>query len=476
MQHTESGRPALRVMKFGGTSVGNAERIRALAQIVRAEATQGPLVVVVSAVTRVTDLLIAAARHAAARERGEADGLVHEVQRLHAAVLDGLDLGDDRAALAGAVAELTGELQNFVTGVTILGEVTPRTLDYIAAIGERLSCRLVAAALRRAGCAAEAVEATEFLVTDDSFGNALPEFDATRERARARLGPLLAAGTVPVVTGFIGATPEGVTTTLGRGGSDYSASIVGRVLDAREIVIWTDVDGVMTANPRVVPGARTLPRLSYQEAAEMSYFGAKVLHPKTIAPAVEAAIPVIIRNSFRPEAAGTEIGPEGAADRAPVRAITAIDGLTLLTVQGKGMIGLPGVAARVFSTVAAEQINVFMISQSSSEYNICLLIEEQFGSRAAAALTRAFEREIAHSLIDGVALQDGVSIVAVIGAGMRGNPAVAGRVFSLLGRAGIDVLAIAQGSSELNLSFVLPSAAEAEAIRSIHEEFTLGGA
>jgi aspartate kinase len=225
-----------------------------------------------------------------------------------------------------------------------------------------------------------------------------------------------------------------------------------------------------------VPDARTLPRLSYQEAAELSYFGAKVLHPKTIAPAVETGIPVIIRNSFRPQAPGTVISAEGAGDAAPVRAITAINGLALLTVQGKGMIGLPGVAARLFSTVAAEQISVFMISQSSSEYKICLLIEDRFGERAVAALNHAFEREIARALIEGVTVQEGVSIIAVIGAGMRGHPAVAGRVFGLLGRAGVDVLAIAQGSSELNLSFVLPSDDVTRAIRGLHDEFALGQA
>jgi aspartate kinase len=371
------------------------------------------------------------------------------------------------------VGALCGELQNFVQSISILGEVTPRTMDYVSGIGERLSCRLVAAALRGAGCQAEAVEATRFLVTDDNFGDAFPLMDRTCERARTVLGPLLASRVVPVVTGFIGATEDGFTTTLGRGGSDYSASIIGSVLRAEQVVIWTDVDGVMTANPRVVEGARTLPQISYQEAAELSYFGAKVLHPRTIAPAVERNIPVYIRNSFRPDLPGTRIGPESASEVGPVKAITAISNLALLTVQGKGMIGLPGMAARLFSTVASESINVLMISQSSSEYNICLVIEERFGRRAAAALERAFEIEIAHGMIEGIDVRSGVSIVAAIGSGMRGKPAAAGRVFSVVGAEDIDVLAIAQGSSELNLSFVLPSEDEDRAVRSIHDEFML---
>jgi aspartate kinase len=231
---------------------------------------------------------------------------------------------------------------------------------------------------------------------------------------------------------------------------------------------------MMTANPRVVPQARTLPQISYLEAAELSYFGAKVLHPKTIAPAIEQGIPVYIRNSFEPEHGGTRIVAEVAGAARPVRAITAISRLTLLTVQGKGMIGLPGMAARIFSTVAHENINVLMISQSSSEYNICLVIEEKSGRGATIALERAFAEELARGLIEGIDMHDGVSIVAVIGSGMRGKPEVAGRVFSLLGREHIEVLAIAQGSSELNLSFVLPSEAEEHAIRMIHEEFQLG--
>jgi aspartate kinase len=249
---------------------------------------------------------------------------------------------------------------------------------------------------------------------------------------------------------------------------------VGSLLGAGEIIIWTDVNGMMTANPRIVAEARTLPEISYLEAAELSYFGAKVLHPSTIAPAIEKGIPVYIRNSFEPDHPGTRIVAETQEAAAPVRAITAISGLTLLTVQGKGMIGLPGVAARVFSTVAHEQINVLMISQSSSEYNICLVIEEKSGQVASVALKKAFREEIAHGLIEGIDLHDGVSIVAVIGSGMRGKPEVAGRVFSLLGREHIEVFAIAQGSSELNLSFVLRAEDEALALRAVHEEFALG--
>lgn len=464
-------------MKFGGTSVGSAERIKASAGIVARAASDDKVVVVVSAVSGVTDKLLAAAQKAATRDPFEALQMVLDVRSVHAAIVEELGLCESEAALLrGDVQIIISELQNFIQSISILGELTPRTLDYVAGVGERLSSRLVAATLRGIGCSAEPVEATSFLVTSDTFGNAYPLMERTQQRAQEVLGKLLEKAVVPVVTGFIGATEEGYTTTLGRGGSDYSASIIGSVMSAQEIIIWTDVDGVMTANPRIVPEARTLPQISYGEAAELSYFGAKVLHPKTIAPAVEQRIPVYIRNSFRPEHPGTCVVAEPATNGHDVRAITSISKLALLTVQGKGMIGLPGVAARLFSTVAHESVNVLMISQSSSEYNICLVIEGAYGEKARKSLEKTFAAEMAQGLIEGITVQSGVSIVAVIGAGMRGKPGVAGRVFSLLGKEEIDVLAIAQGSSELNLSFVIPTSGEARVVQSLHIEFALSEA
>lgn len=460
-------------MKFGGTSVGNADRMLAAARIAADYAKSSPVIVVVSAASGVTDTLLQAAGKAAARQSFEALQLVLNVQKLHADIVEKLSLEGEKQTLHNEVQSLVSEFQNFVQSIGILGEITPRTLDYVAAIGERLSSRLVAAAIRSSGVRSEAVEATRIVVTDSNFGNAFPLMQKTHERANAVLGPLVESGIIPVVTGFIGATEDGITTTLGRGGSDYSASIIGSLMGAKEIIIWTDVNGMMTANPRIVPDARTLPQISYLEAAELSYFGAKVLHPKTIAPAIEQGIPVYIRNSFEPEHPGTLIVREAPETGAPVRAITAISALALLTVQGKGMIGLPGFAARVFSTVAQENISVLMISQSSSEYNICLVIEESLGEQASAALSKTFTEELDHGLLEGIKLQNGVSIVAVIGSGMRGNPEVTGRVFTLLGRERIEILAIAQGSSELNLSFVLRKEAEDRTIQSLHKEFQL---
>ncbi len=321
---------------------------------------------------------------------------------------------------------------------------------------------------------AEAVDATELVVTDDRFGNANPLMDLTCERTQACLVPLMEAGTVPVVTGFIGATRDGITTTLGRGGSDYTAAILGRCLDADAVWIWTDVDGVMTADPRIVPDARTLPEISYAEAAELSYFGAKVLHPKTIRPAIERGIPLRIKNTFNPDGPDTLITQESTQDTRPVKAVTAIRRMSLVTVAGRGMLGVPGVAAKVFSAVAQEGISVLMISQSSSEQSICFVVEQQSSRRAIDALERAFERELDRQDIDRIIADDDVVIIAVVGAGIRSTPGVAAKVFGALGRNSVNVISIAQGSSEHNLSLVVTEADADAAVRHIHEEFGLG--
>ena len=318
------------------------------------------------------------------------------------------------------------------------------------------------------------MDATRVILTDSAFGAAYPLMEPTRAQAAAVLAPLIESGGVPVVTGFIGANADGIVTTLGRGGSDYSAAILGRALDAREVVIWTDVDGVMTADPRVVPDARTLPRLSYEEAAELSYFGAKVLHPKTIAPAVEGGIPVRIKNTFAPTAPGTLITADSPASAAPIRAITAIAHLALLTLQGKGMVGLPGGAARLFSTIARDEINVLMISQSI--LGVQHLRADRGGARRAGpgehcARVRRRARPGRHRGSDRPDRR------VDRGRDRRGHARQAGmtgQVFQALGEEGIDVLAIAQGSSELNLSFVVAGAQQDAAVRAIHRQFGLG--
>ncbi len=466
------------VMKFGGTSVGDGGAIKRAADLVYGALQEGrQVVVVVSAMSEVTDALLSAAT-SAAKGDGETFRRTRWIlsDRHRQAIAQAVRDEESRLALTEQVETLLSDFENLCRSIHILGELTARGSDAVSSLGERLSVPIVAAALRERGAQAQAVEATELIVTNGQHGAATPLMDETREAVRARLLPLLADGVTPVVTGYIGATRDGVTTTLGRGGSDYTAAILGACLDAEEVWIWTDVDGVMTADPRVVPDARTLPEISYAEAAELSYFGAKVIHPKTILPAVERGIPLRILNTFNPTHPGTLVVAEAKPSRLTVKGITAIRGLSLVTVEGRGMLGVPGIAARVFSAVAQEGISVLMISQSSSEQNICFVIRQEATERALRALEEAFELELARRNVDRIWAQEGVAIVAAVGAGMKGTPGIAAKVFGALGKHGINVISIAQGSSEYNISFVVDEGDMEDAVRYIHAEFGLGEA
>ena len=363
----------------------------------------------------------------------------------------------------------------FAREPALLRELTPRVLDAISSLGERLSAPMVAAAVRELGLQSEAVEATKLIITDGFHGGAEPDMTLTREASQARLRPLLDSGVVPVVTGFIGATTAGQLTTLGRGGSDYSATILGAALDADEVIIWTDVDGVLTADPRLVPQARTIPVISYREAAELAYFGAKVLHPKTLKPVVQAAIPVWIRNSFAPERLGTKITPEGQSTGGGVKALTAIRDVTLISLGGPGIVGLPDVVGRTFSTTADVRANVLLISQSSSQNDICFIVSSADAQRTVEALRKEFASDLAHQKVEHINVDPSIAIVAVVGEKMRGIPGIAGKTFSVLGTHEVNIIAIAQGSSESNISFVIEEKAVKTALLASHREFGLDG-
>lgn len=462
------------VMKFGGTSVQDADAFAQVAAIVEQYLAEQP-VVVLSAMSGVTNDLLSMAERAAAGEAAFAngEGVAPLLERHLATIGQAVSAGSEREAARRAVEAYGDDLRGLLHGVCLLHELTPRSRDAIAAFGEKLAVAVLTGVLLGRGIAAEAVSAEDLIVTDDCFGHAAPLPGPTNRRVARRLWPLLQQGTTPIVTGFIGRTASGVTTTLGRGGSDYSASLIGAALPAREIWIWTDVDGVMTADPRAVPQARPLASLTYAEAAELSYFGARVLHPRTVGPAIARSIPVRIKNTFNPAFPGTLVG--GPADGANgngqvVKAVTAVQNLSLVTVQGAGMIGVPGIAARVFAAVAAGHANVLMISQSSSEYNICFVVDGANAISVVAGLQAEFARERAQGDISAWA-QDGLAILAAVGEGMRGTPGVAGRLFSALGRQGINVIAIAQGSSELNISIVVADAQRLAALRCVHDEF-----
>jgi len=464
-------------MKFGGTSLGDGEAINRAVDIViqTLKDKGGGIVAVVSAMSGVTDTLLAAATSAA---QGDAETFRRARWRLtdrhRLAITEVLSHEESRLQLMEEIEALLSDFDSLCRSIHIMGELTARGSDAVASLGERLMARILAAALRDRGERATAVEATEAIVTNGKHGAAVPLIDETREAAQARLMPLLAQGVTPVVTGFIAATKDGVTTTLGRGGSDYTAAILGASLDSDEVWVWTDVDGVMTADPRVVPQARTLPEISYSEAAELSYFGAKVLHPKTILPAVERGIPLRIVNTFNPSKPGTLIVAEAQPSEFAVKGITSIRGLSLVTVAGRGMLGVPGIAARVFTAVAQEGISVLMISQSSSEQSICFIIRQETVDRALRALEAAFETELARRNVDRIWAQNEVAIVAAVGAGMKGTPGIAAKVFGALGKHAVNVISIAQGSSEYNISFVVDEVDMETAVRDIHQEFGLG--
>jgi aspartate kinase len=461
-------------MKFGGTSLGDAQCIRRAVQILRAAANDGAIVAVVSAMGGVTNRLIDAAHMSetgnmrAAGELGEA-----LLKQQHDAVKDLIDRHEERAKLSADIEKIIEQAMGLCRGTALLRELTPRTLDAISSVGERLSALVVAAALCELGVNGVAVDATELIVTDNASGRAEPLMAQTRECSMARLKPLLAQGSVPIVTGFIGATADGMLTTLGRGGSDYSATILAAALDAAEVIIWTDVDGVLTADPRLVSEARTLREISYNEAAELAYFGAKVLHPKTLHPVAEAGIPVWIRNSFAPERTGTKITTTGHPTARGVKAITAINDVTLITIGGRGIVGLPGVAAKTFTAVAGAQANVLLISQSSSENDICFIVNSADAGPTVEKLREAFAFDLAHNEVEHITVNPEIAIVAVVGDRMRGMPGIAGRTFSALGRSGINIIAIAQGSSEYNVSFVVEADKMRHAVQSLHSEFGL---
>jgi bifunctional aspartokinase / homoserine dehydrogenase 1 len=464
----------LRVVKFGGTSVGDAPRICKVVEIVRDAARESDLVVVVSAMSGVTNKLVEAAAHSEAGNREAVVMIFEELRERHCAVAGALiHSAPVRNRIHREVEQVFQKGERLCQGTALLRELTLRARDSISSLGERLSAPIVAAALAECGVRSEAIEAIELVVTDSCHGAADPLMDLTRKRCEARVRPLLREGVIPVVTGFIGATADGMLTTLGRGGSDYSATILGAALHADEVIIWTDVDGLMTADPRLVPGAATIPEISYREAAELAHFGAKVLHPKTISAVSPFGIPLWIRNTFSPELPGTRITPAGPSTDGGVRGLTAISEVALITVGGPGIVGVPDVLGRTFAITAAVRANVLLISQSSSQNDICLVVASSAAERTVEALRREFAQDLAHEKVEHVTLDQTVAIVTVVGKNMRSSGTV-GRTLAALGWENVNVVAIAQGSSGSNISLVVAKQDVKAALETTHREFQLG--
>ena len=457
-------------MKFGGTSVGSAAAIRQVVDIVRENLTAGAeLAVVVSAMSGVTDQLLASAQAAAAGQQSRYMRINADMRAKHVAVLEELMAKESqRLAVAAELEQLFQAHLELCAAIRILGEATPRICDAIVSFGERLSSRMITAIMTAQGLRAKQFDSSCFVITDSNFQDADPLWDETELRAHEQLLPALRAGITPVITGFIGATPDGIITTLGRGGSDFCAAIIAACLDSDELIIWTDVDGVMTTDPRLDSRARVLPYISYQEIGELAFYGAKVLHPKTVQPIVTRSIPLRVRNTFKPAHVGTRIGESRQASATVIKAVTHINDVSMLTVSGKGMLGVPGIAGRTFLATARAGANILMISQSSSEQSFCFTVIDPVAGNVKAAVEDELQREIQHKHIDSVELLSDIVIITVVGSGMRGTPGVAGRVFSLLGENRINVLAIAQGSSECSISFIISESDLEHAVRQLH--------
>jgi bifunctional aspartokinase / homoserine dehydrogenase 1 len=458
------------LVKFGGTSVGHGQAIAAAAAIAADLRRAGhPVLVVTSAMSGVTDALLGGAVDAVRGDRVHLAELTSTLHAKHHAAADDLELPAHECPIVlDPINRRLAEFELLCDALAVLGEASPRALDAIASLGERMSVHLLAGALRRRGTPALPVDAAEILRTDDAFQSAAPDMTVTRSLAQEMLAPMLAKGIVPVVTGFIGATVDGIVTTLGRGGSDYSAAIIGAAMDVDEVWIYTDVDGVMTADPRVVPGVRTLDTLSYREMSELAYFGAKVLHPKTVLPALERGIPIRIRNTFNPAHPGTLVVGKSDDPVAVFKGVTAIRHQSLVTIEGRGMLGVPGIAARAFGSVARTGTSVSMISQASSEQSICFLVPQVASPTVVETLRREFEHELARRDIESIWTLDEAVIVTVVGAAIQQTPGVAGRVFGALGSAGINVIAIAMGSSECSISLVVEARDAEQTVKCLH--------
>lgn len=455
-----------RVVKFGGSSLATSDRVKNVATISKSIAAEGfPTVLVVSAIGGITDQLIECA-HTAERNGAMAFEKLDKIKNRHYDVYPEEMSERDTEKL---ILTHFAELNDILKAVSLIRVCSSRTLDYILTYGERLNAQLLTRMLKRSGSLAEYVDAREIIVTDKRHDAARVLVDASYARIRARFTENL----IYVVTGFIASSEDGVTTTLGRGGSDYTAALIGAALDVEKIEIWTDVDGFMSADPRIVDSAFVLPQVSYEEAMELSYFGAKVIHPETLRPAVQKGIPVWIKNSFSPEKAGTKISGTANGSDHPVKGIASFHNISMINVQGSGMVGVPGVSGRLFGALAREGINVIMITQASSEHSICFVIQSKDADAAKSALQVEFEPELVSGKIDDIGVRHNLAIMAAVGENMAGHPGISGKLFEAIGKNSINVIAIAQGSSERNVSLVVDELDAVMAVNVIHSAFYL---
>lgn len=468
----------LLVMKFGGTSMGSAERIRVAAELITKEHRKRPVVAVVSAMSKVTDLLLETLRHAELGDRTTVDKNLRHLQNRHLQTCEELLSEPGAATLqeqaANTVRELVTEFHRIANGMLMLGERPPRSVDEAVAIGERLSSTLLAYYLEASGVPSQAVNGGDVIVTDAVFGNATPHMDLTHQKAGERLLPLLEKKAVPIVTGFNGATMDGRPTTLGRGGTDFSASILAAALNASELWIWTDVDGIMTADPRLVSDVAVLDEMTYAEAAELAYNGAKVLHPRTLAPLVEKQIPVWSKNSFAPGKPGTKI-VSSIHEKKGVRAVTSMSKVALVSMEpANAALSGTKVMARTLDALALANVEILVFTSSSYRQSFSFLIRREDVPAAIEILKSNLSIELAHGYLKPIEVDENVGLLAVVGEGMRGMPGLAGRIFTAISRERINIIAIAQGSSELTIGIIVRREGLEKAVQAVHQECGLG--
>ncbi|HSB14687.1 MAG TPA: aspartate kinase [Bryobacteraceae bacterium] len=460
----------LLVMKFGGTSMGSAERIRVAAGICAAERRKRPVVAVVSAMSKITDLLLDTLRRAEAGDQVDMESNLSRLQERHVETCRELLPPEKQEAVLAGIHSLISDFQRIANGVLMLGERPPRSVDEAVAIGERLSAMLMASYLESTGVRSVAVNGADIIVTDAVFGNASPLMGPTREKARRDLLPWIEGGVLAVVTGFNGSAADGRPTTLGRGGSDFSASILAAVLDASELWIWTDVDGILTADPRLVPDAAVLGEVTYSEAAELAYNGAKVLHPRTLAPLIEKQIPVWSKNSFALDKPGTRIVSKTDSPGGP-RAVTSMANVALISIESESSaLSTNQLLARAMDAMARTSVEVLVLTNSSYRQNFCFLVRKDELPVALSALESELSLELAHGYVRPIEVDQNVGLLAIVGEGMRGTPGIAGRVFTAISRENINIIAIAQGSSELTIAVVVHRDGLEKAVRAVHAE------
>ncbi len=461
----------MRVLKFGGTSVSNAERLRLVTDIVHKQYKQDTKIcVVVSAFSGMTDLLLKTVHLAESSDQAYKEACEAFISKAHQVAKELLDTPTYNQ-IAQELNDNHQKLKDLLSGVSLIQEASPKTMDFVVSFGERNCAFILAHYLKSQGLPAEYIDARQLIKTDDHYGAAVVDFKLTNQLISDRLSSDKA---IYVITGFIGSERvSGVTTTLGRGGSDYSAAIIAAALDAAVLEIWTDVDGVLTSDPRVVTKAYTIPELTYLEAAEMSHFGAKVLYAPTIRPVKEKNIPTRIKNTFNPQHPGTLIHDAAVAGDNVISGLSSIKDIALVSLEGAGMQGIPGIAYRLFKAMADGKINIIMITQASSEHSICVAIKNSDTDKAKYLIDKEFDIESNRGLIEPTKLTKDLCLLAVIGEHMRNAPGVSGRLFSTLGKNGINVEAIAQGSSELNITFAVHKKDEAKALNAVHDAFFL---